>query len=81
MYVSTVFVNSTILKLEDAASSGTEGNYSNISTSGGSPTSLTPTGVASGSSLTRYLGLFVKKVVTGFSGADSATLTYTLTVQ
>jgi hypothetical protein len=79
VYVSMNFTHSAILTLNDAAASG--GPYTAISTSSSSPTSLTTT-AGSGSSVTRYLGLFVSGVngATAFTGADSATLTYTMTV-
>jgi len=79
VYISTDFANPTILTLEDAAASA--GPYVGISKSSGAQTSITTT-AASGSSLTRYLGLFVSNAngAGAFTGADSATLTYTLTV-
>jgi hypothetical protein len=77
LYVSLDFVHPLILEARDAASPG--GPYTAISKSSGSQTTLTS--AASASSVTRYLGLFVKDSngPTAFSGADSATLTYTLT--
>lgn len=80
-YVSTDFVHSTILKLYDSGSSGS--GYSAISKTSGSPTPITNS-VTSGSSITRYLGLFVGNnnapgIVTG--SPETATLTYTITVQ
>lgn len=79
VYVSMNFVHPAILQLQDAAASG--GPYTTISNSSASPTSLT-TSAATNSSLTRYLGLFVSSVngAGAFTGSDSATLTYTLTV-
>ncbi len=79
VYVSVDFVHPAILELRDAAASG--GPYSAISKLSGAQTSLATT-AASGSSVTRYLGLFVSNVngPTAFTGSDSATLTYTLTV-
>jgi hypothetical protein len=80
-YVSTDFVHSTILKLYDSGSSGS--GYGAISKNSGSPTQITNS-VTSGSSITRYLGLFVGNnnapgIVTG--SPETATLTYTITVQ
>src|SRR5262249_18061281 len=77
VYVSLNFVHPAILELRDATSSG--GPYTAISTIAGSPTTLTT--ASSASSVTRYLGLFVSNANGGsaFTGADSATLTYTLT--
>jgi hypothetical protein len=79
VYVSMDFVHPAILQLEDAAASS--GPFVAISKSSGAPSSLT-TNAASGLSLTRYLGLFVSNAngPTAFTGSDSATLTYTLTV-
>jgi len=76
--VSSNFVHSTVLVLKDASVSGSP--YSSISISVGSQTSL-PT-ASSGVNLTRYLGLFVSNLSGGgaFTGADNATLTYTLSV-
>ena len=76
----TGFTHSTILKLYDSASS-TSG-YGLISTSSGSPTTITSS-AANGTNITRYLGLFVSNVngAGSFRGSDSATLTYTITVQ
>jgi hypothetical protein len=84
-YVSTNFAHPSTLALEDSGSAG--GPYVAISISAGSPTIITHSG-ASGSSITRYLGLFVSSAngagafpgVSGGNGSDSATLTYTLTV-
>jgi hypothetical protein len=77
-YVNLNFVHSSTLALKDASSSG--GSYTTISTSSGAQTTLT-TSASSGSSLTRYLGLFVSNAngAGAFTGADSATVTYTLT--
>jgi hypothetical protein len=80
-YVSTDFVHSTILKLYDSGSSGS--GYGSISKNSGLPTQITNS-VTSGSSITRYLGLFVAStnapgIVTG--SPETATLTYTITVQ
>jgi hypothetical protein len=79
VYVSMNFVHPAILQLQNAAALG--GPYTAISNSSASPTSLTTT-AATNSSLTRYIGLFVSNVngAGAFTGSDSATLTYTLTV-
>jgi len=79
VYVSTDFAHPAILNLEDAAVSA--GPYVAISKIVGAQTSITTT-AGSGSSLTRYLGLFVSNAngAGAFTGADSGTLTYTLTV-
>jgi hypothetical protein len=85
VYISTDFSHPNALTLQDAAALA--GPYTNISKSVGSQTAITTT-ATSGSSNTRYLGLFVSSAngvgafpgTAGASGADSATLTYTLTV-
>jgi len=79
VYVSMDFVHPVILQLRDAAVLA--GPYTAISKIAGAQTSLTTT-AGSGTSLTRYLGLFVSSAngAGTFTGADSATLTYTLTV-
>jgi hypothetical protein len=80
--VSKTFTHSTILVLEKS-STGSSGSFSNISTScsGAGPDTLTSS-AADRSTLTQYLGLFVSNVngATAFTGLDTATLTYTLTV-
>lgn len=78
--VSTTFTHSAILKLEDSAT-GSSGSFSNIATSCSSPTSLTSS-ATDRSTITRYLGLFVSATngASAFTGADTATLTFTLTV-
>ncbi|HYY69970.1 MAG TPA: hypothetical protein VE734_09565 [Terriglobales bacterium] len=78
-YVSSNFAHAAILALEDATASG--GPYTAISTSSGSPSVFT-TSAASATALTRYLGLFTSNAngASAFTGADTATLTYTLTV-
>lgn len=78
-YVSLDFVHPSILELRD--SSASDGPYSAISKSGGSPTILT-NNAASKADITRYLGLFVSNAngASAFTGADSASLIFTLTV-
>lgn len=85
VYVSTDFLHPSALELRDSAASG--GPYTAISKLSGSPTSITSS-ASSGSTLTRYLGLFVSASsgpgafpgTAGGSAPDSATLTYTLIV-
>lgn len=79
VYVSTNFAHPAVLTLDDSSATG--GPYNAISTAVGAQTSLTTT-AADRSSITRYLGLFVSNVngATAYNGADSATLTFTLTV-
>jgi hypothetical protein len=77
--VSTNFAHSSVLSM--SAASALAGPYSAISTSVGSPTVITGT-ATSRTALTHYLGLLVTTIngASAFNGADSATLTYTLTV-
>jgi hypothetical protein len=85
VYVRTDFVHPGALELRDAAAAG--GPYTAISKLSGSPTPITSS-ASSGSTLTRYLGLFVSATSgagafpgsAGGSASDNATLTYTLTV-
>jgi len=79
VYVSSDFVHPAILHLDDAAVSG--GPYNAISKLPGTPTSITTT-ATNGSNVTRYLGLFVSGAngAGTFTGADNATLTFTMTV-
>jgi hypothetical protein len=78
--VSKTFTHAAVLLLEDS-SNGSAGSFSNVSTTCSSATSLT-TSAADRSTITRYLGLFISNVngAASFTGADNATLTYTLTV-
>ena len=78
-FVSSNFAHPTILVLRDAASS--PGPYANIGLTAGSATQIT-NAAADRSSITRFLGLFVSNAngATAFTGSDSATLTFTLTV-
>ena len=85
VYISTDFAHPNTLTLQDAAA--LTGPYTNISKSVGSQTVITTT-ATSGSSNTHYLGLYVSSAsgagafpgTAGAGGADSASLTYTLTV-
>lgn len=79
VYVSTNFAHPTILQLDDAAAA--PGPYNAISTNVGAQTQMTTT-AADRSQITRYLGLFVSldNTATPYLGADSATLTFTMTV-
>ena len=77
---SMPFTHSTILVLEDS-STGAGGSFSNVSTNCGAATALTSS-AGDRSTITRYLGLFVSNIngLTAYTGADTATLKYTLTV-
>jgi hypothetical protein len=78
-YVSTDFAHPSILSLQGAAAGA--GPYAALSKNAGAQTQVTTT-AADRSSTTGYLGLFISNVngATAFNGADSATLTFTLTV-
>jgi hypothetical protein len=79
VYVSRDFAHPAILSLQGALASA--GPYVAISKNVGAQTQATTTG-ADRSSLTGYLGLFVSNVngATAYTGSDSATLTFTMTV-
>jgi len=79
VYVSTDFAHSAVLSLYDAAAAA--GPYNAISKNSGAQTQITTT-ASSRSTNSRYLGLFISNVngATAFTGTDTATLTYTLTV-
>lgn len=78
-FVSSNFAHPSILVLRDAGSSA--GPYTNIGITSGTSTQIT-SAAANRSSVTRFLGLFVSNAngATAFTGSDSATLTFTLTV-
>jgi hypothetical protein len=78
-YVSADFAHPAILTLRDATAVG--GPYTGISKASGSPTVFTA-GALSTVAITRYLGLYVSNLngSSAFTGSDTATLTYTLTV-
>jgi hypothetical protein len=77
-YVSTDFGHPSQLELRDSSTGAT---YSAISKTVGSQTTLSAS-ASSGSSITRYIGLFVSDAngATIFTGSDSATVTFTLVV-
>lgn len=75
--LTTNFAHSSILNLDDA--SALTGPFTQITAT---PITITNTAASRGS-ITRYLGLFVSNTNNGvgfFTGSDSATLTFTLTV-
>lgn len=83
-YVSTNFATlSSILSVVQASSAPANiGALSAMSTSSGSPTSIGTT-LASGTAITRYIGVTVQPTNSGsstVSGSDTATITYTMTV-
>ena len=75
--LTTNFVHPAVLKLNDAAA--INGPFTQITVA---PITITAT-AANRSTITRYVGLFVSNTNNGagfFTGADNATLTFTLTV-
>jgi hypothetical protein len=74
--LTTNFAHPAILQLDDASALG--GPFSQLTTT---PLTITTTG-ADRSSITRYLGLFVSNSngAGAFTGADNATITFTMTV-
>jgi hypothetical protein len=77
VYVSTDFAHPAVLELRDSSNNSA---FTPISKSSGTPTTLTSS-ANSGSTLTRYLGLFVSNAngPGTFNGTDNARLTYTFT--
>jgi hypothetical protein len=83
-YVSSNFSSlSSVLAVVHANSAPANiGALTALSTASGSPTSI-GTGLASGTPITRYIGVTVAPTNSGsstVSGSDSATVTYTLTI-
>lgn len=79
-YVSTTFAKANLNVVQANADTGIAA-FTNMSTSSSAQTSVA-TAVASGTSLTRFVGASVAPTNgAGLTGADSATITYTLTVQ
>jgi len=83
-YVSANFATlSSVLSVVQANSApGAIGALTAMSTNSGSPTSL-GTGLASGTAVTRYVGVQVQPTNSSsstVSGTDSATITYTMTI-
>ncbi len=83
-YVSSNFssLGSVLTVVQANSAPANIGALTAMSTASGSPTSL-GTGLASGTAVTRYIGVTVAPTNSGsstVSGSDSATVTYTLTV-
>jgi hypothetical protein len=78
VYVNVDFAHPAVLELRDSADNTT---FAAISKSAATSTTISTT-MPSGSPLTRYLGLFVSSLngAGAFTGADSATLTFTVIV-
>jgi hypothetical protein len=78
-YVNSNFVHPAVLQLRDSATSAPAG-FSALPTTAAGAISLA---ASNGTPITRYLGLFVSgdNGAAAYSGADSANIVYTLTVQ
>jgi len=78
-HVSTDFAHPLILELRESPDNNT---FTAISKLAGSPTTINAA-ASSGSTLVRHLGLFVsaQNGVSAFTGANHATLTFTLVIQ
>ena len=80
-YVSSTFSKANLSIVQANAAPAGIGNLTAMSTNSGSQTSLA-SNATSGTALTRYVGVSVAPTNgAGLTGADSATITYTLTVQ
>jgi len=80
-YVSGNFAKSNLSIVQANTTPGSIGALTAMSTSSGSQTSVA-TNATSGTALTRYIGVSVAPTNgSSLTGADSATVTYTLTVQ
>jgi hypothetical protein len=80
-YVSSTFSKANLSIVQANAAPAGIGNLTAMSTNSGSQTSLA-SNATSGAALTRYVGVSVAPTNgAGLTGADSATITYTLTVQ
>jgi hypothetical protein len=79
-YVSSTFAKANLSIVQSTSSPASIGALSALSTSSSAQTTLA-TNATSGAALTRYIGVSVAPTNgTGLTGADSATITYTLTV-
>jgi hypothetical protein len=77
-YVSSTFTNTDLSVVQANSTPSAITDLAAMSTNPASPTSVA-TGAASGTALTRYIGVSVAPGNTA-AGSDSATITYTLTV-
>ncbi len=80
-YVSTNFAKATLSVVQAGSAPSGIGSLTAMSTSSGSQTSIA-TNATSGTAITRYVGVSIAPTNgASVSGADSAVITYTLTVQ
>ena len=80
-YVSSNFAKASLTIVQSNAAPATIANLTPMSTNAAAQTSVA-TNAVSGTALTRYIGVSVAPTnAAGLTGADAATITYTLTVQ
>ena len=80
-YVSTAFAKANLSVAQSTAAPAVIADLTAMSTNAGAQTSLAANAV-SGTALTRYVGVSIAPTNgAGLTGVDSATITYTLTVQ
>jgi hypothetical protein len=80
-YVSAAFAKANLSIVQANSAPGAIGDLAAMSTNAGSQTSIA-TNSTSGTEITRYIGVSVAPTNgSGLTGADTATITYTLTVQ
>jgi len=80
-YVSSPFARTTLSIVQSNVAPAGIGNLTPMSTAVGAQTNIA-TNAVSGTALTRYIGVSVAPTNgPGMTGADAATITYTLTVQ
>jgi len=80
-YVSSNFAKANLSIVQNNSSPASIANLTAMSTSAGAPTSVA-TNATNGTTITRYIGVSIAPTnAAGLTGADSATITYTLTVQ
>ncbi len=80
-YVSSTFAKASLSVVQASSAPSGIGSLTSMSTSSGSPTNIA-TNATSGTAITRYVGVSVAPTNgSNLTGADVATITYTLTVQ
>jgi hypothetical protein len=80
-YVSANFAKTNLSVVQANTTPASIAGLTTMSTSSGAQTSVA-TNATSGTALTRYVGVFVQPTNgTGLTGADTATVTFTMTVQ
>jgi hypothetical protein len=80
-YVSSPFAKTSLSIVQSNSAPASIANLTPMSTNVGAQTSVA-TNAASGTALTRYIGVSVAPTnAAGLTGSDAATITYTLTVQ